>query len=314
MSNWYTLQELLKFDLIGLPSTVAGLRKKARKEDWKCRAKEGRGGGWEYSVESLPHYTQVALVAKLTPAIEEQPITVGREIDQRKAWANLQILDAYARFEAEYGGNALREELELNFCKLYNQRELSTVSSECVAIIPQISRSTLCKRLREYQLQGLDALGRNSRRIGAIESYPGLQEAIEICLAAGRGRWSPRQVKLALEKSFEDLPFIPSEHQLRRWLNKFEIEQKSKEEVEGHIRTFNAFYRCYWCEVRKPKYLKEFEAEIKIRGMHHYVDSHAFGLDYLIESQAGKHGQIIHFDEIEFDEYNYHTTGYMPKW
>jgi hypothetical protein len=35
-------------------------------------------------------------------------------------------------------------------------------------------------------------------------------------------------VKLALEKSFEDLPFIPSEHQLRRWLNKFEVEQKPK--------------------------------------------------------------------------------------
>lgn len=87
-----------------------------------------------------------------------------------------------------------------------------------------------------------------------------------------------------------------------------------KEEVEGHIRTFNTFYRCYWCEVRKPKYLKEFEAEIKIRGMQRYIDSHAYGLDYLVESQAGKHGQIIHFDEIDFDEYNYRTTGYMPKW
>jgi transposase InsO family protein/predicted transcriptional regulator len=228
MSNWYTLQELIKFDLIGLPSTVAGLRKKAQKEDWECRAREGRGGGWEYSVESLPRDSQAALVAKLQPAIEEQPITVGHGIDQRKAWANLQILDAFGRFEADYGCNALREELELNFCKLYNQRELTTVSSECWAIVPQISRSTLCKRRREYQLQGLDALGRNSRRIGAIESYPGLQEAIEVCIAAGRGRWSPRQVKLALEKSFEDLPFIPSEHQLRRWLNKFEVEQKPK--------------------------------------------------------------------------------------
>jgi hypothetical protein len=36
--------------------------------------------------------------------------------------------------------------------------------------------------------------------------------------------------------------------------------------------------------------------------------------DSLVESQAGKHGQIIHFDEIDFDEYNYRTTGYMPKW
>lgn len=88
----------------------------------------------------------------------------------------------------------------------------------------------------------------------------------------------------------------------------------NKDEVAGYIKTLNTFYRCYWCEVRKPKYLKEFEAEIKIRGMQRYADFHAFGLDYLVESQAGKHGQIVHFDEIDFDEYNYHTTGYMPKW
>jgi hypothetical protein len=29
-----------------------------------------------------------------------------------------------------------------------------------------------------------------------------------------------------------------------------------KEEVAGYVKTFNTFYRCFWCEVRKPKYLK----------------------------------------------------------
>jgi hypothetical protein len=81
-----------------------------------------------------------------------------------------------------------------------------------------------------------------------------------------------------------------------------------KDEVAGYIKTFNTFYRCYWCEVRKPKYLKEFEAEIKIREMQRYADFHAFGLDYLVESQAARHGEII-----DFDEYNYYTTGYIPK-
>lgn len=40
-----------------------------------------------------------------------------------------------------------------------------------------------------------------------------------------------------------------------------------KDEVSGYIKTFNTFYRCEWCEVRTPKYLKNFEAEIKVRGM-----------------------------------------------
>ena len=53
----------------------------------------------------------------------------------------------------------------------------------------------------------------------------------------------------------------------------------SKDEVSGYVKTFNTFYRCSWCEVRKPKYLKGFEAEIKIREMQRYTDTHAWGLD-----------------------------------
>lgn len=58
-----------------------------------------------------------------------------------------------------------------------------------------------------------------------------------------------------------------------------------RDEAKGHIKTFQSFYRCGVCEIRKPKYLKGFEVEIKIRGMQRYSDSHAFGLDYLTDSQ-----------------------------
>jgi hypothetical protein len=82
----------------------------------------------------------------------------------------------------------------------------------------------------------------------------------------------------------------------------------AKDEVAGYIKTFNTFYRCFWCEVRSPKYLKGFEAEIKIREMQRYSDNHAFGLDYLIESESAKH---IGCND---DEYQYYTTGYLPRW
>ena len=80
------------------------------------------------------------------------------------------------------------------------------------------------------------------------------------------------------------------------------------DEVAGYIRTLNVFYRCYWCEIRQPKYLKEFEAEIKIRGMQREADSHAFGLDYLLESQKAKHFGC------NDDLYEYYTTGVMHRW
>ncbi len=82
----------------------------------------------------------------------------------------------------------------------------------------------------------------------------------------------------------------------------------NKDEVEGYVKTFNNFYRCQWCEVRKPRHLKEFSAEIKIRGMVRYSDSNALGLDYLVESEEAKHLGA------DFDEYAYYATGYMPRW
>ena len=60
-------------------------------------------------------------------------------------------------------------------------------------------------------------------------------------------------------------------------------------EISGYLKTINTFYRCYWNEIRKPKYLKNFQAEIKVSGMQRYADTHAFGLDYLVESESAKH-------------------------
>lgn len=228
MSNWYTLQELIKFDLIGLPSSLVGLRKRASKENWECRPRSGRGGGWEYCELSLPSDARTALAAKLAPPIEEKPIKLGTGRDQKRAWACIQILGAFNQFLADYGEGALKAELEFSFCRLYNTRELTTVSSECWNYLSRISVSSLYRLRKSYEEQGLDALGRVSRRVGSIEASPELQNAIEVCIAAGRGRWSPKQVKLSLEKNFEELPFIPSESQLRRWMDKFAVEQKTK--------------------------------------------------------------------------------------
>ena len=62
-----------------------------------------------------------------------------------------------------------------------------------------------------------------------------------------------------------------------------------KSEVSGYIKTIQTFYRCDWCETRKSKYLKDFEVEIKIRGMQRETDTHAYGLDYLFQSELAKH-------------------------
>ena len=80
-----------------------------------------------------------------------------------------------------------------------------------------------------------------------------------------------------------------------------------KDEVAEKIRYLNNALGCYWCEVRQPKYLQEFEAEIKIRGMQRNSDEETNGLDFLLWAEND-------FNYIEFDEYNYYTTGYQPRW
>lgn len=81
-----------------------------------------------------------------------------------------------------------------------------------------------------------------------------------------------------------------------------------RQEAPDYIKTFRTFYRCSWCAVRQPKYLKDYEVEIKIRGMQRDSDSHALGLNYLIESEEAKHFGA------DFDEYTSYSTNALPRW
>lgn len=80
-----------------------------------------------------------------------------------------------------------------------------------------------------------------------------------------------------------------------------------KEQVPEKIRYLNNALGCYWCEVRKPKYLKDFEVEIKVRDMTRYSTEERNGLDFLLWAEND-------YDYIELDEYNYYVSDYMPRY
>lgn len=80
-----------------------------------------------------------------------------------------------------------------------------------------------------------------------------------------------------------------------------------KDEVAEKIRYINNALGCYWCEVRQPKYLKGFEAEIKIRGMQRNSDEETNGLDFLLWAEND-------FNYIDSDEYDALTTDYQARW
>ncbi len=78
-----------------------------------------------------------------------------------------------------------------------------------------------------------------------------------------------------------------------------------KDEIAEKINYINNALGCYWLEIRKPKYLKGFEAEIKIRGMQRESDHNSYGLDYLVWKE----------NNFEYEEeYNHYVTGHQPRW
>ena len=82
----------------------------------------------------------------------------------------------------------------------------------------------------------------------------------------------------------------------------------TKEEKSQYIERLFSIYQCQSCEPRKPKYLKDFEVEIKIKGMRRTSSHEGLGLDHLLESEEEK------LLGISYDEYNYYCSGYLPRW
>ena len=52
--EWWTAAELAALALPEIPTTESGVIRHGVREAWRCRAREGRGGGREYHVSALP--------------------------------------------------------------------------------------------------------------------------------------------------------------------------------------------------------------------------------------------------------------------
>lgn len=69
LKTHYTAQELADMRLPGLPFTRPGIMARAKSGSWGLRARNGRGGGNEYALESLPTEAQEAIRTKVYQAV-----------------------------------------------------------------------------------------------------------------------------------------------------------------------------------------------------------------------------------------------------
>ncbi|PKL44353.1 MAG: hypothetical protein CVV41_06865 [Candidatus Riflebacteria bacterium HGW-Riflebacteria-1] len=122
MREWFSTAKLVGLD--GLPSSRRGILEKAKRENWQSRKRQGRGGGLEYHVSSLPQVTQNWLDAtKITKSTKIPYI--------ERARAKIRIAEYWRRFL-----------LKNQFCEAYNSGELK-VPEWVAEEIPSISESDL---------------------------------------------------------------------------------------------------------------------------------------------------------------------------
>jgi len=125
VGQWYSAAELA--GLSGLPSTERRVREKAIREKWEYRERAGRGGGREYSFNTLPDATQAALtkrdlvsVVSVHPAQKDPTYQRGygevrhvTEAECAEAWAYWARLKDTRKAVANERMFALREVLDL---------------------------------------------------------------------------------------------------------------------------------------------------------------------------------------------------------
>lgn len=85
--EWLTARELAEMRLPGLAGTVQMVNARAKRENWTCRKRQGRGGGREYAITSLPFVAREAILerdAHRKPSIKKSdPAELWRWYDSR---------------------------------------------------------------------------------------------------------------------------------------------------------------------------------------------------------------------------------------
>jgi transposase InsO family protein len=152
LRTYLTCAEIAELALPGLPVTVSGVWRTARRNAWIGREREGRGGGLEYSIDVLPPDARAAYVARHVELVE-LPASLAAEAEAEPEAqeltasagsardARLAVLAAAARL-AETAGLG-RKRADRHFCDLYNAGTIEVAAWIKVAVKTVTPRSLM---------------------------------------------------------------------------------------------------------------------------------------------------------------------------
>ena len=104
LKTHYSVYELANLKLKTLPSAPKNIWEQAKRENWKSQKRQGRGGGLEYELASLPIEVQNELLLKTTPeqtAVALQKIEETRPLASNEVWQLWDEASAKAQEQAK---------------------------------------------------------------------------------------------------------------------------------------------------------------------------------------------------------------------
>lgn len=254
MEKWYSAKDLV--GITGMPKSVRGVQKKAKREKWLARYSTGQGGGYEYHWNSLPEASQDALYCHNNNSMPVQTCTdmvvqeeIKTDLTALKKWqrdifsARLTLYREFERLLELHGYSKAVEKLVL-FAKT------KTLPDHLQKMVSQAN----ARKGKERTLSASMVKGWHSKvkrnGIAALAPKPARKDKIPA--------WAPyfhkvfnRPQKPSLSEALRELEMIlpedmtlPSYHQVRRYhKSRSRLEREKGRHSASALKRFKGYIR-----------------------------------------------------------------------
>lgn len=260
MKDWWAAAEIA--GMRGAPATESAVIRRAKREHWFARYRQGQGGGKEYHLSSLPAETQAALHFQHAPAAisQDKELAVRERVDTKltdlKGWqrqifhARLALFREFEQLQKLHGTNKAIDVM----VTMAKNNDLPENLMQCVAEANArkgsertLSRSMILGWQRAVKRYGITALAPAAVEKQVVPEWAGY---FVKCYNIPTGPTIPE----AMEQMEKILPAgmpMPSYHQVLRWHRKRSALDQAKGRLtgaafrakKGHIRRDVSGYR-----------------------------------------------------------------------
>lgn len=248
--QWFSAAELI--GLPDMPGTTQNINAKAKRESWTCRKREGRGGGFEYHLNSLPLAAQQYILAEHTKAQIAQQTEQAKVLHEKfsgekktpaqdetanalrlmKDWSEARKHRCFVRFEVmnaceNYIRNVAalgvkRMQATRSFVEMFNARSLPFADDIYTTLHGSLSVVSVRRWRKAYQeggLANLDSRAHPAKYQYLIETQPEMKDYAIAFLAAFPTATAGKLLKAIKEDFKESELRLPCVRSTGRWMD-----------------------------------------------------------------------------------------------